>query len=113
MMSAGGIGNRVSMVGWWIDVRNYVELLMKQETGRWILKHRVGGRVLAKNKVALPINVNQAYTARVTFDGTTFSVTIDGVPAFTLNKAAGSNPTGTVGFRVKATTGTFGYIHVN
>lgn len=111
LQTAGGSGNKVSLFGWYLDSKNNVELLMKQESGKWLLKERVGGSIVSKGKASLPINVNQLYRARITFTGTQFDLTIDGVPALTL-PAAGS-PSGTVGFQAKATTGTFGEVIVN
>ena len=111
LQTAGGTGNKVSLFGWYVDSKNNVELLMKQESGKWLLKERVGGTIVSKGKATLPININQLYRARITFTGTQFDVTIDGAPALTI-PAAGAH-TGTVGFQVKSTTGTFGEVIVN
>jgi hypothetical protein len=48
----------------------------------------------------------------VGFDGTQFSVSINGTPLITL-VPVGIVPTGTVGFQSKSATGSFGYINVN
>lgn len=112
MKTAGGIGNRVSLFGWYVDKNNLVELMMKQEQGRWLLRQRSGGVIVKKTKGVSAINPNQPYVARVTFDGTAFTVFVDGVQLFTMTPAA-SVPTGTVGFQVKKTTGIFDYITVN
>ena len=84
---------------------------MKQESGKWLLKERVGGSIVGKDKASMHINVNQMYRARITFTGTRFDVTIDGAPVLTLS-AAGAH-TGTVAFQANATTGTFGEVVVN
>lgn len=47
MQTAGGAGNKVWLLGWYVDSGNYVELLMKEETDRWILKHHSGGQAAA------------------------------------------------------------------
>lgn len=111
LQTAGGPGNKVSLLGWYLDSKNSVELLMKQESGKWLLKERVGGSIVGKRKASMPINSNQLYRARITFTGTQFDVTIDGVPVLTLSTAGAHN--GTVAFQVKATTGTFGEVVVN
>lgn len=109
--TAGGIGNTVSFFGWYVDSKNNVELMLKQETGRWLLKERINGTIVAKAKAVLPINVNQSYLVHMAFDGTTFTVAIDGSDAITL-PAAGS-ASGTGAFQGKKTTATIGYLHVN
>lgn len=110
MRTAGGTGNRVSLLGWQVDKKNLVELLMKQEQNKWVLKHRIGGQAVAKAKVLSTIQPNTDYRARISFDGTVFQVFIDGVEVININ---GSLPTdGPPGFKVKATTGTFGEILV-
>jgi len=110
MRTAGGSGNRVSLLGWQVDKKNLVELLMKQEQNKWVLKHRIGGQAVAKAKVLSAIQPNTDYRARISFDGTVFQVFIDGVEVININ---GSLPTdGPPGFKVKATTGTFGEILV-
>lgn len=110
MRTAGGTGNRVSLLGWQVDKKNLVELLMKQEQNKWVLKHRIGGQAVAKAKALSAIQPNTDYRARISFDGTVFQVFIDGVEVININ---GSLPTdGPPGFKVKATTGTFGEILV-
>ena len=113
LRTAGGTGNVLSFIAWYQNSQNYVELMMKQEIGKWLLKQRVNGSVVAKTKALVPINPNQFYTATITFDGAQFQVVVDGNLLITLPKAAGSNPNGTIGFQSKATTGSFGYILVN
>jgi hypothetical protein len=83
---------------------------MKQESGTWVLKQRVAGTIVAKQKVKLPILPNTPYNVRITFDGANFQVFIDGALAITL--PAVQAPNGTIGFKVKGTTGTFGFIRV-
>jgi hypothetical protein len=112
LMTQGGPGNRVWLLGWYVDKDDKVELLMKEEQDVWVLKQRIGGSVVAKAKAAATIDPNVAYTIVVSFDGTQFTVSIDGNPLITLT-AAGTVPSGTVGFQAKATTGFFDYINVN
>ncbi len=110
MRTAGGFGNRVSLLGWQINKKTLVELLMKQEQGKWVLKHRVGGKNVAKAKALLTILPNTDYRARISYDGTMFQVFIDGVEVISINSSLPSD--GPPGFKVKATTGTFGEILV-
>ena len=112
MRSAGGTGNKLWFLAWYFNKGNKLELQMNQEKGRWILKQRANNRVVAKQKAILPINANQFYDVQITFTGTQFEVRIDGVLVITMNSGA-SVPTGTVGYQVRDTTGSFGNIAVN
>ncbi len=112
MSTAGGSNNRMWMFAWYVDKKNTVELLMKQESGTWMLKQKSNGRIVAKQKALLPINPNQFYNAQISFDGTQFHVSVDGTVVITM-KAVGVVPAGTVGYQVKNTTGSFGSINVN
>jgi hypothetical protein len=58
----------------------------------------------------LTIQPNTDYRARISYDGTTFQVFIDGVEVININSSLPSD--GPPGFKVKATTGTFGEILV-
>lgn len=110
--TAGGLKNKVSLFGWYVDKSNQVELLIKQQQGKLILKQRSGGQIARKAKGLMALNANQAYTIRITFDGSLFTVLVDGSPLFTMTPGA-AVPTGTVGFQVKKTTAKFDYITVN
>jgi len=112
METSGGVGNKVWVLGWYVDKANTIEFLMKQETGRWVLKQRSGKSVVAKQKAISPISVGTVYTVVISFNGTQFDVTLDGNPLLSLIPAV-AVPSGTVGFRVKDTTGQFGEIVVN
>jgi Putative Ig domain len=112
LQTAGGIGNRVWLMHHFIDKANTIELLMKEETDRWIIKQRIGKKVVAKAKAQSTIDPNAFYIARITFDGTSYTVTIDGTALMTLTPV-GAVSGATFGFKVKGTTGTFGYVVVN
>ena len=109
----GGAGNRLSLFGWYVDSKNNVELMMKQESNWWILKQRSAGHVIAKAKFApaSPIVPGTTYTVDVGFDGTTFHVFIDGVDSIQLLPGT-PVLSGTVGFQSKRTTGFFEEIDV-
>lgn len=112
LQTQGGPGNRVWLLGWYIDKKNKVELLMKEESDVWVLKQRSNGSVVAKVKATATIDPNVGYAIVVSFDGTQFTVTVEGNQLITLT-AVGTVPSGTVGFQVKATTGSFDFINVN
>lgn len=110
--TTGGTGNKVYMLGWYVDKKNAVELIMNEERDKWILKQRVGGSVVAKAKVMQTIDPNVSYDVQVVFDGTQFQLFLSGNLILTMPKAAGTNPAGTVGFRIKGTTADFERIFV-
>jgi hypothetical protein len=112
LSTAGGPFNKIWLYTFYVDKRNKVELLGKEENDRWILKQRINQTIVAKQKAISTIDPNVVYDAVVSFDGTTFTVSIDGAPLITM-PAGGIVPTGTVGFQVKNTTGSFGDICVN
>lgn len=112
LQSGGGTGNRVWLLGWYQDKGNFVELMMKQEAGKWILKQHAGGMVVSKGSFASPTSANVPYAVKIVFDGTAFGVYIDNVFAFSVPNRAPSLPQGTVGFQLKKTTGSFGSILV-
>jgi hypothetical protein len=112
MRSAGGPFNRVWFLFHVQDKNNLVELMMDEGRDRWVLKHRINKRVVAKQKFASTIDANTDYTVRVRYDGTNFIATINGVDQITM-APGGSVTGGSVGFKVKATTGTFQRIEVN
>jgi hypothetical protein len=110
--TAGGPGNKIYLLAWYQDKKNGVELILKEETDRLILKQRSAGSVVAKQKAALTIDPDVNYQVKIIFDGTNLEVSVDGTIIFTMPKQGGSNPFGTVGFQVKATTGSFDRIFV-
>lgn len=112
IVTAGGIGNKIWMLGWYKDKQNTMELLFKEENDKIVLKQRANGAIVTKNKGSITLDPNVSYQVRVAFDGTIFSVYVDNALLFTLTPAA-PVLSGTIGFQVKGTTGSFGYITVN
>ena len=76
------------------------------------MKERSGGKVVAKQKAQATIDPNTNYTVRITYDGANYILTVDGTNLITL-APVGTVLQGTVGFKVKGTTGTFQRIEVN
>jgi len=111
MMTAGGAFNKLWMLPWYTDKRNTVEVLMKDENEKYILRQRVNGVVVAKTKLLVTIDPNVVYDVVVSFDGTVFTLTVDGTATVTLNAAGPAS--GTFGFSAKNTTGTFGFACVD
>jgi VCBS repeat-containing protein len=112
MATAGGDSNRVSLYAFFVDKKNTVELMMKETTDKWLLRHRVNGKVVKKAKGAAVILPNTNYSVDLSFDGTNFVVKVDGQTLITM-PASTIVPNGTVGYAVRNTTGIFGHILVN
>jgi hypothetical protein len=110
--TAGGFFNKIFIYTFYVDKRNKVELLMKENNDRWVLKQRINQTIVAKGKGIATIDPNVFYDVIINYDGTTFTVSVDGTTLITL-PAGGAVPTGTVGYQVKNTTGSFGDICVN
>jgi hypothetical protein len=113
MQTAGGDYNKMWLLGWYIDKRNTIELLVKEENNKVILRQRVNGTLVVKNKAFVTIDPNVPFVARVAYDGTNLTLTIDGNLLITLHPVVGAMPTATFGFAAKNTTGTIDYITVN
>jgi hypothetical protein len=111
MQSAGGDGNRVWLFGWYADKKNTVELLMKEESDKWILKRRVNGKIVSKGKGLKEILPNVSYVARIVYNGSQLLVSIDGAPLIQV-ASGGAVTAGTVGFQVKGATASFEHILV-
>jgi uncharacterized delta-60 repeat protein len=110
MSTRGGPGNKVWLLAFHQNKANTVELLMKEESDRWILKHRVNGRIVQKEKAISVIEPGVTYTVYLTFDGTQFTLTVDSETILTMPATAA--PSGSVGYRVRNTTGTFEWLFV-
>lgn len=93
---------RVSLLAWYVDKKNNVELIMMDDKDKFVLKQKVNGEVLAKTKFQQVINPLVSYNVQISYDGAGFRVSVDGTEVFGLPAAA--LPSGTVGFRVKSTT---------
>lgn len=103
----------ISVFGWYAGGRaNSIELLIKPDTGVWLVKQRVNGIVIAKNKARRAIGANTPFTARVVFDGTAFAVYADSVLLMTFNPV-GVVHSGSMALQVKNTTAGFDFVHIN
>jgi hypothetical protein len=109
---------RASMLGWYQDENNYVELMMQphnSRVNRWTLRQFVNGKVVARQSARQPLL--DSFTdveALISFDGLTFIVMIDQQSRLIeMEKAPGSAPFGTAGFQVRKTQATFGALVIS
>ena len=100
----------VSLLAWYLDKKNYVELILIPAKDKILLKQRLNGALILKTKAVAVIDPNTSYQIQLAFDGTDFSVSMNGSSILTIPPA--SSPSGTVGFRVKKGTGRFDQITV-
>lgn len=110
LRSSGGTGNRVWLQAWYQDKANLVELLVKEEADRWILRQKAGGKIVAKAKASSQILPGVDYAVRLSYDGSFFHVYVDDSLLITLEPAA--FPSGTIGYQVKGTSAAFQYVDV-
>jgi len=111
MTTAGGTLNKVWMLAWYTDKKNTIEVMLKEENNKIVVKQKFGGAVVAKGNASIALLPNVSYDIEISYDGTKLNLFVDGNPLLTLNAA--TTPSGTVGFQVKSTTGTFGDVCVN
>ncbi|MCI0442119.1 CSLREA domain-containing protein [bacterium] len=94
---------RVSLLAWYEDKRNLVEIRLMEDKNKVLLKHRSGGLTIAKQKALLPIDPGVNYNVRVYFDGYNIQVYVN--DALVILISANAVPNGNVGFRVKSASG--------
>lgn len=110
MKTEGGAGSALYLLGWYENNRNTIELVMKQETGKWVLRQHLNGAIAATANANFEIQSNVFYNAEITYNGTDLNLKIDGSSVLTLKPVG--NLFGTVGFKVKNTIGHFGAVVV-
>jgi PKD repeat protein len=96
-----------SILGWYVDKKNYVEVILMGEKGKVVLKQRSAGNVVLKTKANTAINAGVNHL-KVAFDGSTFSVSLNGNQLFTATAA--TSPLGNFGFRLKGVSAINGLV---
>jgi uncharacterized delta-60 repeat protein len=91
-----------SMIAWYQDSGNYVELTLMGQKDKVVLKQFAGGNTILKSKVSVALNSGIVYRMKVVFTGSAFSVYVDGNLLFTAPTQTA--PFGKFGFRVKGET---------
>ncbi|HEY7159867.1 MAG TPA: choice-of-anchor Q domain-containing protein [Acidobacteriota bacterium] len=96
-------GARVSLLAWYEDKRNLVEIRLMEDKDRVLVRHRSGGFNITKQKALLPINVGVNYNVRVHFNGYEIEVFVNDVSVILFH--ADAFPNGNLAFRVKSASG--------
>jgi hypothetical protein len=93
---------KASMFTNWVDKKNFVEIKFNTAKGRVQLKQRAGS-VVAKAKGDFTFAQDTLYTVVVSFNGTSYQVSIDGTVVATLTPS-GTIPNGILGFSSRGVT---------
>lgn len=97
-------GATISLLGWYVDKKNYVELQILDKKDKVVLKkYSTSGKSKQATRLTITPGVNYHVRIRYTPDGVVAEIPGLSQP-LVVNSSAVS--TGTVGFRVKSTTGT-------
>ena len=94
---------RASILGWFVDKRNLVEVRLMDDRNKVLLKQKVGGVTVAKGSSSQNISPATNYNLSISFNGTQFEVFLNGSSILTVPSS--SPPFGNVGFRVKSISG--------
>lgn len=111
IMTAGGEDSRLSFLAWYSDPGNTVEVLMNEGADKWIMRQRRNGQIVAKESAKQLIDSNATYRVRVVFDGLSFHLFVGGNEILSLPNR-NRYLFGTVGFRVRKTTGYLGAVWI-
>jgi hypothetical protein len=103
---------KVSILAWYKDDQNFLELVMKEEQNVWVLKQWANGRVVAKKRARSNITPGVTYHVEIAFDGNDFIATIDGTQ-LVLPKAIGTEPFGTIGLKIKRNVASFDFVRIH
>jgi hypothetical protein len=109
--TAGGIGGKAWLLGWLVDKRNLIEVLIREDKNRVTVRQRVNRTIVAKSSGNITINPNTLYTVSMTYNGSNINLFINGVSVTTLNPLG--NISGSVGLRSTNTTSSFTHMCVD
>jgi hypothetical protein len=111
-LQSNGSG-RVTFLSWFQDKKNTLELIMDEAKDKWVFKRKLSGTLVNKLTAFRTIDPNQSYAVVMMFDGNSWRVFINGEFLFEIFNTFAGTPSGTVGLKVRSTTGSMDYIHVN
>jgi hypothetical protein len=104
---------KVIFLSWFQDKKNTLELIMDEAKDKWVLKRKLNGKLVNKLKAPRTIDPNQSYAVVMMFEGNSWRVFINGEFLFEIFDTFAGTPSGTIGLKVRSTTGAMEYIHVN
>jgi hypothetical protein len=95
-------GGRGSVLLWYQDKQNFLELLAMEDKDQWVLKKISGGSAVSGIKVSRPIETGMNYRILIDRDANDYHVTVNGSAIFQMPISTGT--AGRVGFRIKSNT---------
>lgn len=101
VLSIGTPGSHASLLGWYIDKNNGVELAAMDDKDKWLLTEKIGGTKVVKAKLRATITDSTPYHVALSFDGSNFHVVVDGVEIMTVPTTV-APPSGAAGVQVKS-----------
>ena len=75
-----GTGDQAWIFGWYFDAKNRMELQINEAQDKILLKQRSANRIVIKKKAIVTLSQNTFYIFRMVFDGTNFTVLMNGNP---------------------------------
>lgn len=103
-------GGKASLLGWYQDRSNLVEVVFIEGKDKIQLIQKVNGKKVLKTSALATIDPDTNYRIRITYGGGSFAVFLNGSQILT--GATSNPPSGTVGFKVIGTTANFAEILV-
>lgn len=99
----GGVQGKLFLDTNFIDKRNRLQLIIKEDQDKAVLKFKSGGSTLNKAKASFMFDPNTLYDFSVTYDGTLVTVSVNGTLLITMTPST-SLPTGIVAVESKFQT---------
>jgi hypothetical protein len=91
----GGASAKTFLNSHFIDKRNTLQLIIKEDQDKAILKFKSGGTTINKAKALFTFDPNTPYDFGIAYDGTTVTVSVNGSPLITMTPSS-SIPSGIV-----------------
>lgn len=104
------VGGMVSLLGWYQDKKNYVEIVLNEGKNKFQLIQKVNGKKTIKSKLSATIDPGIRYIVQVSLNNGILNVSLNGNSMFA-NVAVG-NVFGTVGFKINDANASFQQITV-
>jgi hypothetical protein len=104
------IFGKVTLLGWFEDKKNTVELILMENKDKIVFKQKVNGDTVRKQSIPCVLNTGISYAVKISYSGGNFEVFLNDVLIRTIS--SGGLPFGNFGFRVQGTSSHFGNIHV-
>ncbi|MCI0616573.1 hypothetical protein L0244_26645, partial [bacterium] len=80
----GGVFARTFLNSHFVDKRNTLQLIIKENLDRAVLKFKVGGATVDKAKALFTFDPNTPYDISISYDGTTVTVSVNGSTLITM-----------------------------